>query len=131
MDSTMFRAMHRSSQGGTSVQDSEGESILIYMTGLSVQLDEDKNGQESGEEMKQQASDDEAKDTLARHTRSARASKSSKYVLPSAIIPDDFEEEYVDCSATTTLKGKPKNKYFRRVLWKLRLKKQTQGSAHG
>ncbi len=44
--------------------------------------------------MEQQASDDEEMDTqLARRTRSARTSKSkpSRFVLPSAILPDDSE----------------------------------------
>ncbi len=68
----------------------EGESIRMDMTGPSVQSDEDKTGLESGDEMEQQVSKDEAKDTpLMRRTRSARASEPSKYVLPSAIIPDE------------------------------------------
>jgi hypothetical protein len=44
---------------------------------VSVQLDEDKMEQESVEEMEQQVSDDEEKNTLlVRRTRSARASSS-------------------------------------------------------
>ncbi len=42
------------------------------------------------EEMEQQLSDDEEKNTpLARRTRSARASKPSRFVLPLAIVPDE------------------------------------------
>ena len=79
-----------------------------------------------GEEPEQQASDEEEKDTpLASRTRSARASKQRSFNLPSAIMPDDdSDQELVDEPAPAKLKGKPKNKYYRQVLRKLRLRTQ-------
>ena len=66
------------------------------------------------------------KDTpLACRTRSARASKPRSFNLPSAIMPDDdSDQELVDEPAPAKLKGKPKNKYYRQVLRKLRLRTQ-------
>jgi hypothetical protein len=47
--------------------------------------------------MEQQISDDEEKNIpLARRTRSSRASKTSRFVLPQAIIPDESDDEFVD-----------------------------------
>ncbi len=102
------------------------------MNKLSVQSDGDKNEQESVEEMEQQVCDDEGKNTpLARRTRSARASKPSRFVLPSAILPEDSDDEFVDRSYNILPKGKLTNKYFRQVLRKLRLRKQTRSPARG
>jgi len=83
------------------------------------------------EEPEQQASDEEDKDTpLACRTRSARASKPRRFILPQAIMPDtDSDQELVDEPTPAKLKGKPKNKYYRQVLRKLRLR--TQGSKRG
>ncbi len=83
MDSTMWKVQNCSSPGYASVQRSEGESIRMDMKYLSVQSDEEKIEQESVEEMKQQVSNDEEKNTqLASRTRSARASKPSRCILP-------------------------------------------------
>ena len=78
------------------------------------------------EEPEQQASDEEEKDTqLAYRTRSARASKQRSFNLLSAItMPDESDQELVDEPTPAKLKGKPKNKYYRQVLWKLRLRTQ-------
>jgi hypothetical protein len=100
------------------------------MNELSVQLDKDKIERESVEEMEQQVSDDEEKNTpLTRRTRSAHASKPSRFVLSSAILLDESDDEFVDRSHNMTPKGKPTNKYFRQVLRKLRLRKQTRSPA--
>ncbi len=102
------------------------------MNELYVQPDEDKIEQESVYAMEQQISDDEEKNTpLERRTRSARASKPSRFVLPSAIIPYESDDEFVDRSHNMTPKGKPTNKYFRQVLRKLRLRKQMLSPARG
>ncbi len=80
------------------------------MNELSVQSDEDKIEQESVEEMEQKISHDEEKNTpLARRTSSARASKPSRFVLPSAILPDESDDEFVERSHNTIPKGKPTN----------------------
>ncbi len=84
------------------------------MNKLSVQSDEDKIEQESVEEMEQHVSDDKEKNTpFARRTTSARAFKPSGFVLPSAILPDESDVEFVERSHKTIPKGKPTNKYFR------------------
>ena len=78
-----------------------------------------------GEEPEQQASDEEEKYTLlACRTRSARASKPRSFNLPSAIMPDESDQELVDEPTPAKLKGKPKNRYYRQVLRKLRLRTQ-------
>jgi hypothetical protein len=58
----------------------------------------------------------------------ALASKPHGFNLPPAIMQDDSDQELVDDPAPAKLKGKPKNKYYRQVLQKLRLKKQTHTS---
>ena len=61
-----------------------------------------------GEEPEQQESDEEEKDTpLACRTRSARASKQRSFNLPSAIMPDDSDQELVDEPTPAKLRGKP------------------------
>jgi hypothetical protein len=83
-----------------------------------------------GKKPEQQASDEGKTDTpLVCRTRSARASKPHSFNLPSAIIPDDSDQELVDEPTPAKLQGKPKNKYYRQVLRKLRLR--TQGSKRG
>ncbi len=80
----------------------------------------------------QQVSNDEEKNTqLARHTRSARASKPIRFILPNAILPDDSDDEFVDRYHNMIPNGKPANKYFRQVLRKLHLRKQTLSPARG
>ncbi len=132
MDSTMLKTQICSSLGCASVQHLEGDSIHMDMNELSVQSDEDKIEQESVDEMEQQISDHEEENTpLARRTRSAQASKPSRFVLPSAIIPDESDDEFVDRSHNTIRKGKPTNNYFRQVIRKLRLRKQMLSPARG
>ncbi len=132
MDSTMLKAHICSSPGCASVQHSEGDSIRMDMNELSVQSDEDKIEQESVDEMEQQISDDEGKNSpLARRTRSARASKHSRFVLSSAIVPDESDDVFVDRCHNMIPKGKPTNKYFSQALRKLRLRKQMQSPARG
>ncbi len=90
------------------------------MNKLSFQLDEDKIEKESVEEMEQQISDDEEKNNPpARRTRSARASKPSRFLLPSSILPDESDDEFVERYHNTIPKGKPTNKYFRQVSGRL------------
>ncbi len=62
--------------------------------------------QESVDAMEQQISDDEEKNTpLARRTTSARAARPSRFVLPSAIIPDESDDEFVGRSQNMTPNG--------------------------
>ena len=109
-----------------SVQHSEGDSVQGELRDLSVMSIEDDMQLMDGEELEQQASDEEEKDTpLACSTRSARASKPRRLILPPAIMPDtDSDQELVEEPPQAKLKGKPKNKYYRQVLRKLRLKTQ-------
>jgi hypothetical protein len=107
----MLQAPICSSSGCVSVQHSEGDSVRVDMNELSVQSDEDKIEQESVYEIEQQVSNDEEKNTpLARRTRSARASKPSRFVLPLAIVQDESDDEFVDRSHNMIPKGKPTNK---------------------
>ncbi len=99
------------------------------MNELSVQSDEDRIEQESVYAMEQQIS--EKNTPLARRTRSARASKPSRFALHLAIIPDESDDEFVYRSHNMTPEGKPTNKYFRQVLRKLRLRKQMRSPARG
>ena len=127
MDSTMLKAQAQISQEPASVQHSEGGSVQGELHNLSIMSIDDDMQLMDVEEPEQQASDEEEKDTpLACRTRSARASKPHSFNLPSIIMPDDSDQELVDEPTPAKLKGKPKNKYYRQVLWKLRLR--TQGS---
>ena len=125
-DSTMLKAQAHTSPGPASVQHSEGDSVQGELRNLSVMSIEDDMQLMDGEEPEQQASDEDDKDTpLARRTRSARASKPRRLILPPAIMPDtDSDQELVDEPPQAKLKGKPKNKYYRQVLRKLRLRTQ-------
>ena len=126
IDSTMWKAQAHNSPEPASVQHSEGDSVQGELRNLSVMSIEDDMQLMDGEEPEQQASDEEDKDTpLACRTRSARASKPRRFILPQAIMPDtDSDQELVDEPPQAKLKGKPKNKYYRQVLRKLRLKTQ-------
>ena len=126
IDSTMWKAQAHNSPEPASVQHSEGDSVQGELRNLSVMSIEDDMQLMDGEEPEQQASDEEEKDTpLACRTRSARASKPRRFILPQAIMPDtDSDQELVDEPPQAKLKGKPKNKYYRQVLRKLRLKTQ-------
>jgi hypothetical protein len=79
------------------------------------------------EEQPESAEESDKEETPVRgRTRSARASQTKQFKLPTPVIPDDSDDEQIPTMATPS-STKAKNKYARRIQRKSRIRSRFSG----
>ena len=103
-----------------------GDSVQGIMSNLSVMSSVDSN-MTLVEEQPESAEESDKEETPVRgRTRSARASQTMQFKLPTPVIPDDSDDEQIPTMDTPS-STKAKNKYARRIQRKSRMRSRFSG----